>query len=90
MLVPLLAFGNGMEIHRAAATAQLIILLSSLAAVVGYGAQRGVAWGPAAALAAGAVLGAPLGAAAALRVPGRRLLQILGICLLLVGIRLVF
>ncbi|HWI62866.1 MAG TPA: sulfite exporter TauE/SafE family protein [Symbiobacteriaceae bacterium] len=90
LVVPLLALGGGMEAHRAAATSQLIILLSSLAGVAGYALGGRVSWGPAAALAVGAMLGAPLGAGAGLRLDPRRLLQILGLCLLLVGMRIMW
>lgn len=88
LLVPLLTLIGGMPVHIAAATSQLVILLSSAAGVAGYLGRGGLDWHLAAALSAGALLGAPLGAGTAPHVPARRLLQLLGLCLVLAGGRL--
>jgi uncharacterized protein len=90
LMVPLLAVGGRLPVHRAAATAQLVIFLSSLAGLAGYVAVGRVNWALAALFSAGALAGAPLGAAASGRLPGGRLLQLLGFCLLLTGGRLLF
>lgn len=89
LIVPLLTFAGGVEVHVAAATAQFVILLSSLAGLAAYLSTGGVDWRLAAGLAAGALLAAPLGAAASERLPAARLLQLLGFCLLAAAARLV-
>jgi uncharacterized protein len=88
LMVPLLTIAGRVPVHAATATAQLVILLSSAAGVAGYVAVGGIDWRLAGALSAGALIGAPLGALASPRVPARRLLQLLGACLVVVGARL--
>jgi uncharacterized membrane protein YfcA len=90
LMVPLLVFAGSMPVHIAIATAQPIILLASVAGVIGYVSGGAVNWPIAVALSFGALVGAPLGAAISPFLPARRLLQLLGIGLLGVGIRLMF
>lgn len=90
LMVPLLTTAGRVEIHRAGAMAQLIMFCSATAGLVAFVAAGRVDWSLALVFAAGALVGAPLGAAASGRVPARRLQQLMGLCLLVSGGRLLF
>ncbi|HWB70672.1 MAG TPA: sulfite exporter TauE/SafE family protein [Egibacteraceae bacterium] len=89
VLVPGLTLVLALAQHRAHATSLAAIILVAASALPPFVRLRAVAFGPAAALAAGALVGAWLGAGLMDRIPGRRLRQGFALLLLVVAARLV-
>lgn len=88
LLVPLLA-AAGFEQHRAHATSLAAIVPIALAGTATFASQASVSWPAAAALAAGAVVGAPLGARAMAATGARGLRLAFGLVTAAVGLAMV-
>lgn len=88
VLVPLLAKFLHLDQRRAQATSLAILVFSSLAAALTYGALGTVDLRLAALLALGAVVGVRLGALTSGRVPSSTLRRAFGVLALIVGVRL--
>lgn len=88
ILVPALVLLLGLSQHEAHATSLAAILLTAAAAAVPYAVQGDVAWGPAALLALGAIVGAALGARVMHRLPASALRRVFAVVLLVAAARL--
>ena len=90
VMVPLLVGALAFSQHRAHATSLAAIVPIATAAVVVFAADGDVEYGTAALLAAGALVGAPLGARAMAAVGERSLEAAFGLFLVVVGAAMVF
>lgn len=88
--VPIMIYGLGFPVHVAVATSHFILAISAAVGAATHWSLGQVAPGVSVALSAGALLGAPVGAQLAPRVPERAILAVLGVALLFVGARLVW
>lgn len=92
--VPLLAGALGFPIHIATATSHFVLAIVSGAGTATHLIDGGLRLGSglrrAAALSAGVIPGAQLGAAASRRLPAHRIQQVLAVALIVISIRLVF
>lgn len=88
ILVPFLIQVLGVPAHVATGTSQLVLVVSSLLGAISHALLGHVLWGPALALAVGAVLGAQLGVYLASRLKGRVVVRLLSLALLATGLRL--
>lgn len=87
--VPAMVFLFGFPAHLATATSTFVLAFTALAGAIPYLLRGDVQLGPAAALAAGVVVGAQVGAAIARRVKGKIIVRSLTIALVIVGVRLI-
>lgn len=88
VMVPLLTGFLKMRQHRAHATSLVIVIFAALSAVIAYVARGDVDFGLALALAAGAIVGAQIGARTMHSMPERQLRLVFAVFLLFVGVRL--
>ncbi len=88
MLIALLSF----PIHTATATSQFVLAWTSLVAVAGHWLQHGYVnlWPTTAALAIGAIIGAPFGAYISRRTQGSRIVVLLALMQIALGLRLLW
>lgn len=89
IFVPIMLILLGIDMHRAAPTSQLILFISSLVGIATHSYLGHPDYLYAAALAAGAFIGAQIGARISKRAKGILLERILGIALIGVGVKLI-
>lgn len=90
VLVPMLTGFFGLTQHAAHGTSLAVIGATALAALFVYGAHANVAWGTAAIVALGSLVGAPIGARWAMRVSARGLARSFAVLVVLVALRLLW
>ncbi len=89
VMVPLLAQAFGFEQHTAQGTSLAAMVLIAVAGCAKYATRGHVAWGPAAAIAFGAVIGAAfIGADLALHMKQSVLARLFGLLMIIVGLRM--
>lgn len=86
--VPAMIYILGFPAHIATATSHFILVLTALFGVIAHAIDGNVLWPAAIPLGAGAVLGAPLGARLARKLPGRIIVIALSGALILISLRL--
>ncbi|MFN8525809.1 MAG: sulfite exporter TauE/SafE family protein [Chloroflexota bacterium] len=82
LAVPALVYVLGAQVHAAVAASLAIVLVGAASGLVAYARDRQVAWRVALSLAAFGAVGAWAGAQLGMRVPGERLLLLLGVLML--------
>lgn len=90
VLVPGMTLLMGLPQHVAHATSLVAILVTAPGAVAGFAADGSVAYAAGAAVAAGAVTGAVIGAGIMHRLSATRLRQAFAVLILLVAVRMIF
>lgn len=88
VMVPMLIAWAGLDQRQASATSLLAIVPTSIAGAIGYAAEGEVAWGPAAVIAAGAIVGTLIGTWLLVRIPLRTLQWMFVVLLLLAAVRM--
>lgn len=88
--VPAMVFLFDFPAHLATATSHFVLAITSLVGSVGNLAAERILYGPAAAMAVGAIGGARLGAALSRRVNGPLIVRVLSFALIVVGLRLLY
>lgn len=88
IMVPLMVTFLGATQHQAHGTSLAIIVLIALSGTIQYASHGYVNWWLAAALAAGSIIGAILGAKLMMRVPGDQLRRAFGVFIILVALRM--
>lgn len=90
ILIPSLLYFTALPAHAISATSQFAILLTSPVGFIAHALQRDVAWSYAAPLAAGGLLGGPVGARLSAHVKSRALLLSVAAALTIAAAALVF
>ena len=90
ILIPSLLYFTALPAHAITATSQFAILLTSPVGFIAHAVQRDVAWSYAAPLAAGGLLGGPVGARLSARVKSRPLMLCVAAALTIAAIAMVF
>lgn len=88
--VPALIHIMGFPVHVATATSTFVLGITSVAGVAQYSAGDYVSWGLAAALGAGVILGAQLGARISQRMKGRGIVRLLTLAMVYLAARLLW
>lgn len=89
ILVPLMVTYLGSTQHMAHGTSLAVIVPTALAGSFVYGFNGNINFTPALNLAIGSIIGASLGARWMKNIPARRLKQLFGVFLLIIGLRMV-
>ena len=90
ILVPSLLFFTALPVHAISATSQFAILLTSPVGFIAHALQRDIAWPYVIPLAAGGLLGGPVGARLSLSVKSRTLMLCVAAALTVAALALVF
>jgi len=88
--VPAMVFLFDFPAHLATATSHFVLAITSLIGSVGNLTAGRILYGPAAAMAAGAIVGARFGAAISRKVRGPLIVRVLSLALVVVGLRLLY
>jgi uncharacterized membrane protein YfcA len=88
--VPAMVFLFGFPAHLASATSTFVLVFTSLAGGASHLTKGNILFGPAAAMSAGVIVGAQLGAQLARRVKGGIIVRFLTLALIVVGGRLLY
>ncbi|MNB78365.1 hypothetical protein D3C75_250670 [compost metagenome] len=89
LMVPTMTLLLGFSTHIAVATSMLQIFLSSIVSTSTHGYLQNIEWIMVLCLAPGAIIGGQLGARLAKRLPGKLLLRLLAVFLIIVAARLI-
>ena len=88
--VPALIHLMGFPVHVATATSQFVLAFTAAAGVAKYASEGHVVWPLAAAVGAGVIVGAQVGARVSHRMRGARIIRLLVLAIVLLAVRLVW
>jgi uncharacterized membrane protein YfcA len=88
--VPALIHLMGFPVHVATATSQFVLAFTAAAGVAKYASAGHVVWPLAAAVGAGVIVGAQLGARASQRMKGGRIIRLLIVVIVILAVRLIW